>query len=716
MRKKFKKLTAVALATGMLVSSFTSGIAAQEETKESKELKKGTVITDFKEIKDVSELVPGNTYFFSITQQDEEGAVASLPDGSAILKFAGTDIEEAIEAGTFLVIPEYIESYEAYRAYAFEMKYKDRVEQFPSTPEEAYAYFAQAMKWDTVPTSWEELVEAMPEITDHYSSMDELLAFYKPLIEDQYERFESEFPADESAFLEKMGFNTWDEFYNSTLASIKSQINPLPGSYAYENVQQEQQGYVAVVQRGEGFDGCPYGTIAYLTEETDIMKEQLNAMRYEWMESSFEGPGWYYGCSNSGVGYVGPFYLYSYKVNTFTADDLIVTFRDDWQEPTQRTIVTKDDFTLSIVVDGEEIIIPFYELSDSVVDPENEDTTITITVDEVEKVVDLCNEPESGEVEKDVQVGEDAPDTGFNNDVEELKEIILTEAEAKLVENGVNIDIFLTVANKDEEELGEDKTLLEEELDEDDKAVYLDLKLFKQIGSGEPKAISEVAGGKIMISIEVPDEIKEFAASARIMRVHGTEVDELDTTYDATTNKLTFETDRFSTYAIVYNESADDTGAGNDTPGSGNDTPGSGNDTPGIGNDTPGTGNDTPGTGNDTPGTGNQTPDAGDKTPETGDKAPETGDKAPETGDKAPETGDKTPETGDKAPETGDKTPETGDKAPETGDKTPETGDKTPTTENKAPGAGDSSMAGLYVAIVAIAAVAMVMRKRVTCM
>ena len=636
MRKTFKKLTAVALTAGMLVSSFTSGVVAQEETKE---LKKGTVITDFKEIKDVEDLEPGTSYFFSIEKFGAEDAVAELPDGSAILQFAGTDVEEAIETGTFLVIPEYIESYEAYRAYVFEMIYKDRVEQFPSTPEEVYAYFAQAKQWDSVPTSWEELVEAMPEITDHYSSMDELLAYYKSLIDDQYERFESEFPVEESAFLEKMGFNTWEELLNDTLDSMKSDIESLPTDYEYEYVQQEQQGYVAVVQNGKGFDGCPYGTIAYLTEETDIMKEQLDIMRYDWEESSFTGPGWYYGCSNSGVGYVGPFYLYSYKVNTFTADDLIVTFRDDWQEPTQPTTVTKDDFTLSIVVDGEEIIIPFFELSDANVDPENKDTTITITVDEVEKVVDLCNEPEPGDVEKDVQVGEGAPDTGFNNDVEELMEMILTEAEAKLVENGVNIDIFLTVANKDEEALGEDKVILDAELGEDDKAVYLDLKLFKQIGSGEPKAISEVTGGKIKISIEVPEEIKEFAAIARIIRVHGTEVTELATTYDATTNKLTFETDKFSTYAIVYKDATDNTGSGNQTPD----------------------------TGNQTPDTGNQKPDAGNKAPDTGDKAPVAGD-------------------------------------------------KTPTTENKAPDAGDSSMVGLYIAIIAVAAVAVVMRKRVTSM
>ena len=638
MRKTLKKLVAVALTAGMLVSTFTSGVVAQEETKE---LKKGTVITDFKEIKDVSELEPGKTYFFSSEEYDVESAVATLPDGSAILQFAGTDVQEAVDAGTFFVIPEYLESYEVYRLYAYNHFYKDDLDRLPATAEQAYVMLAEIYGWSSVPTSWEEVLAVVPEAATAYPTVDDYLAAVKPQRDRLIAEYEEEFPEDLNEFFAYNGyeFNTWDEYLDDMLDDMKSTIERLPNDYAYEYVQQEQQGYVAVVQSGEGFDGCPYGTIAYLTEETDIMKEQLDIMRYDWQESSFEGPGWYYGCSNSGVGYVGPFYLYSYKVNTFTADDLIVTFRDDWQEPTQPTTVTKDDLTLSIVVDGEEIIIPFFELSDANVDPEHEDTIITITVDEIEKVVDLCNEVEPGDVEKDVQVGEGAPDTGFNNDVEELMEMILTEAEAKLVENGVNVDIFLTVANKDEEALGEDKELLEAELGEDDKAVYLDLKLFKQIGSGEPKAISEVTGGKIKISIEVPEEIKEFAAIARIIRVHGTEVDELATTYDATTNKLTFETDKFSTYAIVYKDATDNTGSGNENSG----------------------------TGNQTPDTGNQTPDAGNKAPDTGDKAPVAGD-------------------------------------------------KTPTTENKAPDAGDSSMVGLYIAIIAVAAVAFVMRKRVTSM
>ena len=47
----------------------------------------------------------------------------------------------------------------------------------------------------------------------------------------------------------------------------------------------------------------------------------------------------------------------------------------------------------------------------------------------------------------------------------------------------------------------------------DDKAVYLDLKLFKKIGNNDPTAITEVPGGKIKVSVVVV-----LAAAVVVMR------------------------------------------------------------------------------------------------------------------------------------------------------------------------------------------------------
>lgn len=449
MRKGFKKLAAVALSAGMLMSSFASGVTAQEKTKETKEVKKGTVITDFKEVTDVEELVPGTQYFFSLKKYGVEDAVAKLPSGSAILQFAGTDVEEAVEAGTFEINLDYYESFESYVQY----QYEQLAMMYPTTEEGVFELFSEMLGQKI--TSWDDIVEANPGIDSVYPTIDAFMASIRLEYEEYLVEMQEEFSGGESGFLEENGCTTWDEFTKKKLDEYNNQIPTLVNSFKSDYVQKEQEGYVSVIQRGSGFDSCDFGTIAYLTKETEVMKEQLEETDDEW-NTSFEGAGWYFGCDGGGVGYVGPFYLYSYNVAEFTEDDLIITFAKDWKEPTTAAKVRREDITLSIIVDGEEIYIPFYDITDPSVDPANDDTTITIKVGQIEKVIKVCD-VESGEIEKDVQVSAGAPIVGLEDAIDALKKAVLTEAELKLVANGVDVDIYMTVASKKAEELGEDK-------------------------------------------------------------------------------------------------------------------------------------------------------------------------------------------------------------------------------------------------------------------
>ena len=549
MKKGFKKLVAVALSAGLFASSFAGGVTVQAE--DAKEVKKGTVITDFKEVKDVNELEPGIQYFFSTKQYGVEDAVAALPAGSAVLQFAGTDVEEAIEAGTFEINHDYYESFESY----VQFQYEQLAMNYPLTEEAVFGLFSGELGQEI--TSWEDLVEANPSIGSAYPTIDAMMADIRSGYEECLAELQEDFSGGESGFLEENECATWDEFVEEEWHKYNDQIDGLVRSFENSYVQKDQDGYVSIIQRGSGFDSCDFGTIAYLENSTEEIKQQISNGGWE---SSVDGPGWYYGCCGSLVGYVGPFYLYSYNIAEFTEDDLIITFAKDWKEPTTAAKVRKKDITLSIIVDGEEICIPFYDITDPSVDPTNDDTTITLKVGQIEKVIEVCN-VEAGEIEKDVQISEGAPTVGLEDAVDALKETVLTEAELKLVASGVDVDIYMTVVSKKAEELGEDKAILEKAMSKDDKAVYLDLKLFKKIGNSDPTAITEVPGGKIKVSVVVPDSIKKFADKAKVVRVHGTEVTELKTTYDAATNKLSFETDRFSTYAIVYSDVASGSGA-----------------------------------------------------------------------------------------------------------------------------------------------------------
>lgn len=85
---------------------------------------------------------------------------------------------------------------------------------------------------------------------------------------------------------------------------------------------------------------------------------------------------------------------------------------------------------------------------------------------------------------------------------------------------------------------------------------YLDITLYKNI-DGTNKSIHELTK-KLKISIELPTELinkdRTITRTYFIARSHNGKVDILETNYDEKTNKLTFETDKFSDYAIIYKD------------------------------------------------------------------------------------------------------------------------------------------------------------------
>ena len=112
----------------------------------------------------------------------------------------------------------------------------------------------------------------------------------------------------------------------------------------------------------------------------------------------------------------------------------------------------------------------------------------------------------------------------------------------------------------------EDKDLIANEIKDKEVAVYLDLTLFKQIGDREPKKVPNTKGS-VTIAFQVPEELKNQDASIsrtyKVVRVHEGETTILDAVYNEATGEISFETDRFSTYALIYEDvevSVPDTG------------------------------------------------------------------------------------------------------------------------------------------------------------
>lgn len=162
--------------------------------------------------------------------------------------------------------------------------------------------------------------------------------------------------------------------------------------------------------------------------------------------------------------------------------------------------------------------------------------------------------PENNECNADVDIE--------NNDI--ITDIGLEDDEIKAIENGENISIYLDVKNADTTVSATDKTATESTLTDDMKiGMFLDINLFKKIGDNAAENITSTLK-PVRITFKVPDELIKNGRIFSIVRVHNGTTDILSCDFDAATKTASFETDKFSSYAITYKDSTDD--SGNTTP------------------------------------------------------------------------------------------------------------------------------------------------------
>lgn len=145
----------------------------------------------------------------------------------------------------------------------------------------------------------------------------------------------------------------------------------------------------------------------------------------------------------------------------------------------------------------------------------------------------------------------------LNNSVEELKKSVLTAADLKALDAGEDINIWLEVKDAastvDATEKSKVETAAQEASADYKIGAYLDIDLFKQVGTQKSQLTS--TNGKIKITLTLPTAL-QGDYTYKIVQVHDGKVTLLDATYDKTTHTLTFETDKFSTYAIIYKGTA----------------------------------------------------------------------------------------------------------------------------------------------------------------
>ena len=164
----------------------------------------------------------------------------------------------------------------------------------------------------------------------------------------------------------------------------------------------------------------------------------------------------------------------------------------------------------------------------------------------------------------------------LDKDLHLISNVLTDEEQTNVAKGDVSVGIYLEVKDVTREEIsGLDKEAAEEALQQNpvtekdtQVGMFLDIGLYKEITTSNERVtetkttqVKELAD-KVTISIDIPEELLGDGSAARvyrIVRVHEDAdgnliTDIIDGEFDPETKKFTFQTDKFSTYALVYTD------------------------------------------------------------------------------------------------------------------------------------------------------------------
>lgn len=170
---------------------------------------------------------------------------------------------------------------------------------------------------------------------------------------------------------------------------------------------------------------------------------------------------------------------------------------------------------------------------------------------------------QEGNIQKEVSVtGEHTLDASVAAPISELADMVLTQTEKQQAADGTNIQIVLDVKEMPAAVGAADRTVVEAALNGSlargyTLGQYLDISLYKVVGDSR-SAITQT-NRKITVTIQVPDSLKNSDSTKTrtfaVIRVHDGKA-QLLPDLDSNAETITIETDRFSIYAIVYQDTA----------------------------------------------------------------------------------------------------------------------------------------------------------------
>lgn len=166
---------------------------------------------------------------------------------------------------------------------------------------------------------------------------------------------------------------------------------------------------------------------------------------------------------------------------------------------------------------------------------------------------------EPGDVTDTTDAENNAGKADLVGDAAAVADAVLTADDKAAVKDGADAKIWLDVQDITETVSDADKALVEAAKGQAQVGMYLDVTLWKQIGSGEAQQV-ENTDGTVTIKFTVPENLRntdpKVERTYQIIRVHDGKAEVIACTYDKTTGVITFTTDKFSTYALVYTDKA----------------------------------------------------------------------------------------------------------------------------------------------------------------
>ena len=144
-------------------------------------------------------------------------------------------------------------------------------------------------------------------------------------------------------------------------------------------------------------------------------------------------------------------------------------------------------------------------------------------------------------------------------DIESLKNKMLNSKELKALENGETVTVYLTISNITDNVDLNDLLYIENIFENSVIGMCLDIKIYSEIEEAEVRQITDTKY-PVTIRFTLPDEFINYDNNVqreyKVVRIHNGISELMDVKFNKTDNTVSFSSDKFSTYVLIYRDNS----------------------------------------------------------------------------------------------------------------------------------------------------------------